>query len=168
MVGEFLPHSLASHQQGNCNGTVRNIHGKFHFPLLSDYVEDLVGRVQWPHCSCARYSRSSRRRFLPHRPAPPPQLAAARPFVTAVHCSDKENILSVDVVKYLSLLAGKNDHKGRPVQFDLDWLKPDQMRGTTWSSKSYLYIPLPHLPIPSDTAQKKKCDPLVQSTSPVY
>ena len=46
MVGEFLPHSLASHQQGNCNGTVRNIHGKFHFPLLSDFVEDLVGRVQ--------------------------------------------------------------------------------------------------------------------------
>ena len=25
--------------------------------------------------------------------------AAARPFVTAVHCSDKENILSVDVAK---------------------------------------------------------------------
>ena len=57
--------------------------------------------------------------------------AAARPFATAVHCSDKENILSVDVVKYLSLLAGQNDHKGRPVQFDLDWLKPDQMRGAS-------------------------------------
>ena len=52
--------------------------------------------------------------------------ATARPFVTAVHCSDKENILSVDVAKYI--FAGQNDHNGRPVQFDLDWLK---MRGTT-------------------------------------
>ena len=40
--------------------------------------------------------------------------AAAGPFVTAVHCSDKENILSVDFAKYLSLLAGQNDHNGRP------------------------------------------------------
>ena len=41
--------------------------------------------------------------------------ATARPFVTAVHClSDKENILSVDVAKYLSLFAGQNDHNGRP------------------------------------------------------
>ena len=41
-------------------------------------------------------------------------LAAAGPFVTAVHCCAKENILSVDVAKYLSLLAGQNDHNGRP------------------------------------------------------
>ena len=52
--------------------------------------------------------------------------AAAGSFVTAVHCSAKENILSVDVAKYI--FAGQNDHNGRPVQFDLDWLK---MRGTT-------------------------------------
>ena len=56
-------------------------------------------------------------------------LAAAGPFVTAVHCS--HNILSVDVAKYLSLLAGQNDHNGRPSAIDMDWLKPDQMRGTT-------------------------------------
>ena len=53
-------------------------------------------------------------------------LAAAGPFVTAVHCCAKENILSVDVAKYI--FAGQNDHNGRPVQFDLDLLK---MRGTT-------------------------------------
>ena len=85
--------------------------------------------------------------------------AAAWSFVTAVHCSDKENILSV--AKYLSLLAGQNDHNGRPraIRFGSD-------EGNNLKFKKV--IPLPHLPIPSDTAQKKKSDPLVQSTSPVY
>ena len=40
---------LQNNRSGDFNGAVRNIHRKFHFPLLSDFVKDLkdlVGRVQ--------------------------------------------------------------------------------------------------------------------------
>ena len=37
---------LRRKRSGDINGTVRNIHRQFHFLLLSDFVEDLVGRVQ--------------------------------------------------------------------------------------------------------------------------